>query len=404
MKLRLTTALIALLPVWGMAGTAFAQDGTQEPSEDEGQEQYVTVQEFDEAMEELDALRAQLDVDKSGTTKFMISGSAVMFYGDPPDSDSSFAAEFAPVFLWKISDKLFYEGQLEFGLGGVTEFEYSQVSYLASDWLTLSAGEFLSPFGLFYKRFHPTWINRLPDKPLMAREVGGLVPVNQVGIQAHGGVPVGVGRANYAFWVSNGPSLKDGTANASDSGDLDFETGLDTNQNKTIGGRIGYLPFPGLEVGASGMSGKVSGETTNRSSMDFNLLGLDLSAQKEFESVGRFRFDGEFVRSKVGNAVYFPTTPAAVTFSNRKNGGYGMLSFRPTHASSDLFQNLEFALRYDWFNRPSGAPNSADETSTTWGIDYWLNASTVVKLAISRLQVDGQSTSSTFLAQVSLGF
>jgi hypothetical protein len=61
------------------------------------------------------------------------------------------------------------------------------------------------------------------------------------------GFPIGPTRANYAFYVSNGPVLN--TFDARTAGKLDFNSYTDNNDNKAVGGRVGFLPVPGIEVG-----------------------------------------------------------------------------------------------------------------------------------------------------------
>ncbi len=40
-----------------------------------------------------------------------------------------------------------------------------RVDYLATDWLVLSGGKFLTPFNTWGPRLHPGWINKLTSPP-----------------------------------------------------------------------------------------------------------------------------------------------------------------------------------------------------------------------------------------------
>src|ERR1041384_5170695 len=113
----------------------------------------------------------------------------------------------------------------------------AQISYLLNDYVALGVGEFFSPSTVFVERFEPQWINKLPDRPIGVYH--GVLPNISVGAQVRGGFPIGPTRADYAFYVSNGPVLN--TFDASSAGTLDFNSYTDNNDNKAVGGRVGSL-------------------------------------------------------------------------------------------------------------------------------------------------------------------
>src|SRR2546423_8478656 len=83
-----------------------------------------------------------------GTTKFHLAGFGVGMFENRNGNVSNFSATFNPIFLWELSPKLLFEGRLELELsGGGTnlELEYAQLTYLLNDYITLGAGEFLTP-------------------------------------------------------------------------------------------------------------------------------------------------------------------------------------------------------------------------------------------------------------------
>jgi hypothetical protein len=45
--------------------------------------------------------------------------------------------------------------------------EYFQADYTAASWLTLSAGRYLTPFGIYNERLSPIWIRNLQETPLI---------------------------------------------------------------------------------------------------------------------------------------------------------------------------------------------------------------------------------------------
>ena len=142
---------------------------------------------------------------------------------------------------WLIESRAEFEGQFQRPLTGgsyqgpVTKhLDYAQVDYIASPYVTITAGRFLTPFGIFNERLYPVWIRFLQPDPL-------ILPINTVdsdGIMFRGGFPLGTnGKANlnYAAYVSVA------------------SIGIDSvDSERHAGGRMGVF-FPGtrLEVGGS---------------------------------------------------------------------------------------------------------------------------------------------------------
>src|SRR5262245_15843912 len=46
--------------------------------------------------------------------------------------------------------------------------EYLQLDYLANSHVTITAGRFLTPFGIFNERVSPIWISKFQDAPVIA--------------------------------------------------------------------------------------------------------------------------------------------------------------------------------------------------------------------------------------------
>src|SRR5438105_3704497 len=183
-----------------------------------------------------------------GTTKFYIAGWAEGMFEARNGRVSTFSASFNPIFLWELTPKLLFESRLEIepsGGGTNVNLVYAQLSYLLNDYMTLGVGEFFSPSNVFVERFEAQWINKLPDRPLAVYH--GILPNISVGAEVRGGFPIGPTRANYAFYISNGPVLN--TSDRRFAGTLDFNSYTDVNDDKAVGGRVGFLPVPGVEVG-----------------------------------------------------------------------------------------------------------------------------------------------------------
>ena len=100
---------------------------------------------------------------KPSKTQFMIRGyghAGIESVKTNGQKESSFnGGTFAPIFLFKHSDRLMFETELEFGINeGALEigFEYADIMYVLNDYMTVRAGKFLLPFGTFMERLHPS--------------------------------------------------------------------------------------------------------------------------------------------------------------------------------------------------------------------------------------------------------
>lgn len=67
------------------------------------------------------------------------------------------------------------------------EIEYLQVDFLAHRYLTVVAGRYLTPFGIFNERLHPIWIKKLQPNPIIFPIATG----SSNGLMLRGGLPAG---------------------------------------------------------------------------------------------------------------------------------------------------------------------------------------------------------------------
>ena len=363
-------------------------------------------------------LSERLNALKPGSNKFRITGFAdFAYHQDLEDLDISRFdhAGFAPIMIWKPSDKLFFESELHIeleggihggetgghggGEGGIsheggTHFDlgYASIGYFVNDWLTLVGGKFLSPFGTFNERFHPSWINKLPSAPLGFGH-GGATPTNELGIQARGGLQSGKSKLYYAVYFSNGPVLEDGKGNPENAGALIYSNFRDNNANKAIGGRVGFLPFSNssLEIGVSGQyAGKTGDLGTEHENVSALLYALDLSYNKDFSSIkGDIRFVGQYSSVNIGDAYYLNDSmdvamggDSLYTFNNQSTIYYAQLSYRPSKSGKELIRNLEFVVRYDAAQLAEGAKWEFDDARWSLGLNYWIHARSAFKFEI----------------------
>src|SRR5437764_1168956 len=118
--------------------------------------------ETDQALDDLDKRvkeAKQLAKDSfPGTTKLLLTGyGSAGFTAQDHGGGNQFAATFNPIFLWKLSDRLLFEGELEAELEShdtSLALEMAQISYVANDYLTIGAGKFLNPMNYFVERQH----------------------------------------------------------------------------------------------------------------------------------------------------------------------------------------------------------------------------------------------------------
>jgi hypothetical protein len=91
-----------------------------------------------------------------------------------------------------------------------------------------------------------------------------------------------------------------------------------------------------------------------------------------------------------------------LTFSNNRNGGYVQLSYRPSRVNNFL-RDFEGVVRFDDLIQRK-TPVGFDEKRWTFGLDYWLTPSTVVKLAYEIDSRHGDENQNAIMLQVATGF
>lgn len=124
---------------------------------------------LDDLRQEVDTLKSQAKETFPGTTKFLLAGYGTAGFTARSGEDPSFDATFNALLLWKFTDRLFFEGEMEFEFednNTTTNLEVAQASYLLNDYMTIGVGRFLNPMNFFVERQHMNWVNKLPDKPL----------------------------------------------------------------------------------------------------------------------------------------------------------------------------------------------------------------------------------------------
>lgn len=360
----------------------------------------------DELRQEVDTLKTQVKETFPGTTKFLLAGYGSAGFTARSGEDPFFEASFNALFLYKMTDRLFFEGEmeLEFENGETTiNLEVAQASYLLNDYMTIGVGRFLNPMDFFVERQHMNWVNKLPDKPLAVYD--GLLPESQLGAQLRGVVPIGPTKLEYVAFVANAPDLIIAPDDFSELGMLAFPNTSNTGGHYAVGGHVGFIPIPQLEVGYGIQRSKVGPRNgaveAILHSADFNYV-QDSTLLK-----GLINFRAQWVWSRIGHFIYDPDGQQGFgpfEFDNNRNGGYVQLAYRPTKIDNDIIKNLEIVARYDRLNQMR-TPVGFDEQRLTLGLNYWVTPSTVVKAAYQFDDKNGLGLDQdAFMLQVSVGF
>ena len=341
---------------------------------------------------------------KPSETQFMIRGYGHVGYESITtngETSSTFnGGSFSPIFLFKHSDRLMFETELEFEINeGSLEvgFEYADVMYVLNKYMTVRAGKFLLPFGTFMERMHPSWINRFSTKPLGFGH-DGITPGSGVGVELRGAFKAGASTFNYSLYSTNGPSLKtpDG-AEPMEAGMLSFGNLRDNNKGKAVGGRIGFLPFvnSSTELGFSFYSTKKLGDMgSDYENLGANLYAFDFSFVKQLPAIsGIIDVKSQYNKSKVDHFVYLveeePGVFEDLDYINDSNSFYAQLSYRPSMAESGFVKNLEFVGRYSELTTPEGSGWETNKKEYSLGLNYWLSWRSVVKLSYQNITGTG---------------
>lgn len=331
-----------------------------------------------------------------------------------------------PIALWKISDKIFFEGEIEIESSkkGSTHITlgYLDISYLLNKYMTINAGNFLSPFGTFQERTHPAWINKMPDVPLGFGH-DGLVPSVENGLNIRGGIAFEHSKINYVLYISNGPHLRDGLKHPLTAGSLEFESDEDTstlaflnienyhdnNSNKAVGGRLGILPFANssMEFGGSVQRAGVGDKNSDFENISASIYALDLSYIKGINLLkGEIDFKAQLNYINVDKAQYVDTRDtsgsASYTFDNRSENYYLQFAYRPVKFTNSKIKNTGINIRYSSQKTPDGSLWKNDIKQITIGFNYWLNWHSVLKVAFQNEK--GNRDINKILVQWAIGF
>jgi hypothetical protein len=314
--------------------------------------------------------------------------------------------EFDPWFLVQLNDWILLEVELFVSPGGAG-VDQGQIDFLVNDWLTVVAGRFIAPTGWFNERAHPAWINKLPDFPLVLRQVApadySLNGVQLRGARQLDGLPL---KLEYSAYAANGFGLP-GMPSFTDVANIEAqkESTADINEAMAYGGRLGlWYPELGLEAGASVF---FNSPYFPLAGSDIQLWQLDFNYHK-----GNWDVRFEYADMRQG-------TSGLTDESIRRFGYYAQLAYRPYHVSNRLLQRTELVARYSRarfhgidptaidfsaFDTPIDIP--VNRNQYTLGINYYVYPSLLLKFAyeINHERNDIHLKDDVFFAQVAWGF
>ncbi len=195
--------------------------------------------------------------------------------------------QFNPVLLvplgkrWLVESRGEFEGEFQrapasgsFGGPVNKHLDYLQADYIANPYVTLTAGRFLTPFGIFNERLYPMWIRALQPDPLILP----IATAASDGAMLRGGFPVGArANLNYAAYVSVASIEVDGV-----------------ESERHVGGRLGFF-FPTLRLEVGGSWQKVLQDTRK------NAVGLHMAWQSPAVPLS---VHAEIVRSDPGSGYW----------------------------------------------------------------------------------------------------
>jgi len=332
---------------------------------------------------------------KPGKSRFLLRGyfHSGIEYHEADEELSFVGGSFNPLFIYRQSERLLFESELETEFGEDGDFEidleYANISYILTKTLTIRVGKMFVPFGIFTERLHPAWINKFPTAPLGYGH-DGVLPGTDIGIELRGGAYAGNLKYNYSFYTFNGPQFNNGDEHEDDAGKLEYGVIADNNRNKSLGGRLGILPFTNssLELGFSAKFATVGARKSEFEDVSSQLYALDLTYVKYLsflKSVVDLRGQANFVN--VDNASFVDpedsTGVATYTFDNESTSYFVQASIRPSFVNSKFLQNLELVVRYSTLNTPEGALWETSDNKWDVGLNFWLDWRTVLKVSYS---------------------
>lgn len=356
-------------------------------------------------------------IDEIPTHEFLVVGygTAGWQVTDNGATQNAFFGSLSPLFLYQFGDQFLYEAELEFDIEeGVTNtsLEYAQIDFFMNDYLTMVAGKFLLPFGVFGERLHPTWINKLPSKPPLYGHAGGagpapLLPIlADFGVMLRGSWDLGKGKSiTGSAYVTQGPSIESPQDEAQEGEEHgaglipEFQFGGDSNDinnDKMLGGRLALVLAPKFEIDLSGFTGEFDDEGSRLSA--YNVAAEYRVGSTEFRGEG-FIMRYDFREDEDPDAGGGATDALAESVTAETGGFYVQASQR--------LGPWQPVVR--WTRRSDATAATFDTeagfSQLTFGLDYWFSPSIAVMAGLDLNNSRGEEDlPSRFIIHWAFGF
>jgi hypothetical protein len=302
-----------------------------------------------------------------------IRGFAETQFTATEDANSFGAGSVNPIFLWQSPHTLFEtEFHLEFMDKGVNfDIGYANINWDIHKYITLRAGKFLTPFGIFGEKIHPAWINQFVDVPPGFGH-DSWIPSSEVGLEARGAVRISEQLLTYSFYVSNGPELD--TIN----GGLLY-TNNDNNTNKAVGTRLSWAHSDrSLEIGLSGVFSLPGDHDSRFEEVSASLFALDINYTNHIAGIGMISLLHQFNVSTLSDIGYLVHEDLE-TFDNTDWNYFASIAIKP---AIEALSNLQFTTRFSQWKSKVDSPFESTGEELVGGINYWIDWKTVIKANI----------------------
>ena len=208
-------------------------------------------------------------------------------------------------------------------------------------------------------------------------------------------------RANYATYVSNGPTLVVDV----DDGDIEMEMETEAatsnaDGNMVYGGRFGFLPIPEIELGLSGAIGKigvaeehtVSELSAGEPDRDYTVIGVDA-----IYNWSTLQLRGEFIQQSVGSDSGSTIAGGAATGDLDFTTWYVQAAYRLPDTK------WEGVVRYGDLDTPN---EDANRSQWSAGINYLFANNVILKAAytVDNFDASGIDEDNRVNVQLAYGF
>jgi hypothetical protein len=285
---------------------------------------------------------------------------------------------FDPILLVPLGKKLLVESEFEMNLNATRSegqwgpavvdhsIEYLQVNYMAHPNLTITAGRFLTPFGIYRERIHPLWIRNLQEEPI----IFAMNENSSNGAMLRGAARLSSGvNLTYATYYSVPTSWKLMTS------------------DRRAGGR-GSLVFPNqrLEIGASFSrtlgdlrANMVGGDVT----WNLKRIPLDIRAEGVHNPVlgSGYWVEGAYRLNKLGRSTFLRKSQIVLRGEQFFTPSGAPMSDAAADAAADAMEDLpeqntkRIGLGWNYYltngirlNASWGRNFATGENRNTWGV------------------------------------